>query len=384
MEDPKIFISYSHDSEEHKEWVLKLAEAVMDKGIDCILDQWDLELGSNLSKFMEKGMQGSDRVLVVCTAEYNSKANDRVGGVGYENTIVTSEIMLNMDTNKFIPVIRNVDDKIKTPRCLSERMYIDFTNEEGFLSNVDSLVSEIYGIKKKTKPILGNNPFEKNNNLPESTARVFFNNRFETTFPGVRGIEWFETKEAIDRLKLLFEDPIVFDDCDPFWWWRDGDLDIKKFTVISDDTVLIDDQEMRIGRIAAINTGSYYQSFVYIELLPSESTGVYGEYDCDVNIKESGYRREEYGIFKDHYITSSEYNDGAAIIDGKPVKLNGEAEVRVRYLSKYNLIIAPKDSPINNNDFILTRKTILNNILSGSDTLEKLVEAVKELPKNPR
>ena len=383
MEHPEIFISYSHDSEEHKEWVLKLAEALMAKGIDCILDQWDLELGSNLPKFMEKGMQGSDRVLVVCTAEYNSKANDGVGGVGYENIIVTSEIMLNMDTNKFIPVIRNVDSKIKTPLCLSGRMYVDFTNEEEFLSNVESLVYEIYGIKKKIKPRLGNNPFKKNNNLPASTPRVFFDERFSTTFPGVRGIEWFETKEAIERLHLLFEDPISFDDCNPFWWWRDGELEIRKFTVISDDTVLMDYLEMRVGKIAAINTGSYYQSFVYIELLPSESTGVYGEYDCDDHIKEIGYCSEEYGIFKGHYITRSEYDDGAAIIDGKPVKLNGEAEVRVRYLSKYNLIIAPQDSPINNNDFDSTRDAILNNILSGNDTLETLVEAVKKLPKNP-
>ena len=85
IKNPKIFISYSHDSEEHKEWVYRLATDLMGKGIDTVLDQWDLDLGANLSKFMENGLQESDRVLAVCTDKYIEKSNDGVGGVGYEN-----------------------------------------------------------------------------------------------------------------------------------------------------------------------------------------------------------------------------------------------------------------------------------------------------------
>ena len=42
---PKVFISYSWTSEAYKERVLKLAERLMDNGVDVILDQWDLSPG---------------------------------------------------------------------------------------------------------------------------------------------------------------------------------------------------------------------------------------------------------------------------------------------------------------------------------------------------
>lgn len=48
IEHPKVFISYSHDSEEHKEWVLELATNLRKHGIDVILDQWELAVGKDL------------------------------------------------------------------------------------------------------------------------------------------------------------------------------------------------------------------------------------------------------------------------------------------------------------------------------------------------
>lgn len=50
---PQVFISYSHDSLEHKQWVLELATRLRANGIDAILDQWDLKPGDDLPKFME-------------------------------------------------------------------------------------------------------------------------------------------------------------------------------------------------------------------------------------------------------------------------------------------------------------------------------------------
>ena len=39
----KVFVSYSHDDEKHKEWVYKLSCDLVKNGIDTILDQWDLK-----------------------------------------------------------------------------------------------------------------------------------------------------------------------------------------------------------------------------------------------------------------------------------------------------------------------------------------------------
>jgi len=50
---PTVFISYSHDSEEHKNWVLQLATRLRLNGVDIILDSWNLKLGSDIASFME-------------------------------------------------------------------------------------------------------------------------------------------------------------------------------------------------------------------------------------------------------------------------------------------------------------------------------------------
>jgi hypothetical protein len=48
MKIPKVFISYSHDSQEHKKWVLDLATRLRNNGVDAIIDQWELRAGDDL------------------------------------------------------------------------------------------------------------------------------------------------------------------------------------------------------------------------------------------------------------------------------------------------------------------------------------------------
>ena len=49
MSAPKVFISYSHDSAQHKDWVRSLASALRANGIDAVLDQWDLSPGQDMA-----------------------------------------------------------------------------------------------------------------------------------------------------------------------------------------------------------------------------------------------------------------------------------------------------------------------------------------------
>ena len=41
MESPTVFISYSHDSQEHADRVLDFSDKLVKDGIDCILDQYE-------------------------------------------------------------------------------------------------------------------------------------------------------------------------------------------------------------------------------------------------------------------------------------------------------------------------------------------------------
>ena len=42
-----VFISYSWDSEDHKDWVRELADCLASNGIDITLDQYDLQIGQD-------------------------------------------------------------------------------------------------------------------------------------------------------------------------------------------------------------------------------------------------------------------------------------------------------------------------------------------------
>lgn len=108
---PLVFLSYSHDSAEHKYWAGKLASALRENGVDVIFDQWDVGLGDDLPKFMERGVRESDRVLMVCTENYVTKADEGKGGVGYEAMVVTGELIEDLRTNKFVPIVRQQGDK---------------------------------------------------------------------------------------------------------------------------------------------------------------------------------------------------------------------------------------------------------------------------------
>jgi hypothetical protein len=390
MQTPKVFISYSHDDDEHREWVYRFACCLVENGVDVILDQWDIQLGSNILKFMEKGLTKSDRVLVICTDNYNKKSNEGLGGVGYEKNILTAELFCGQDTNKFIPCIRGVTALVKTPVCLGGRAYVDFTDESGFEANLKQLLHDLFGVPLKPKPALGENPFitQEKDTLPSTrgeSSTVFFSNRFCDSFPGVRGIQWFrDAHEAVKRLRLFFRDPFVFRESIPIWWWRSGDMHIDHFEELSPETVLLGRQELIIEELAAVNAGAYYQSFLYVKTKPSQPTGLYDLSSVKTQVEHWGYAREEFGIFRGQPISRAEYDDGSTIINGEVVDMNLECQLRVKYITPYNLIIAPLESPINNNRFDRQRVEMLNAVLRGETSLEALVEAVLQLPKRSR
>ena len=157
-EHPKVFISYSHDSSEHMQWVLKLGTKLRQKGIDAILDQWDLGLGDDLTLFIEHGIRDSDRVLVICTDQYVRKANAGEGGVGYEQMIVTAQLVHDLGTDKFIPIIRQASRQEKTPTFLGTRVYADFRDENEFDAEYEKLLRELYDKPAVEKAPLGGKP----------------------------------------------------------------------------------------------------------------------------------------------------------------------------------------------------------------------------------
>jgi TIR domain len=155
---PRVFISYSHDDERHKGWVLALANRLVANGVDVILDRWDLNLGSDLARFMESGLTDADRVLAICTEPYVERANRGVGGVGYEKMILTAQIMVDLSQDKVIPVMR-ANPNGALPVFLGTRVYIDFRDDTSYEQRYSALIRELHGLRVIARPPLGANPF---------------------------------------------------------------------------------------------------------------------------------------------------------------------------------------------------------------------------------
>ena len=158
MSIPKAFISYSHDSPEHKSWVLDLATWLRSSGVDAVIDQWDLRPGDDLAHFMETQLTAADRVLMVCTEKYVQKANAGIGGVGYEKMIVTAASLARIDSNKVIPLIRQAAGAA-LPTFLQTKLYLDFSRPDQFEFSFDELVRTLHNAPLYEKPPITKSPF---------------------------------------------------------------------------------------------------------------------------------------------------------------------------------------------------------------------------------
>ena len=158
MTPPRVFISYSHDSAEHKGWVLEFATTLRNRGVDAVLDQWDLKPGDDLPHFMETELARCDYVIMVCTETYVEKANAGQGSVGYKKMIVTSSLLSKIDNNIIIPIVRQTSSTT-LPTFLKSKVYINFSNDSEVEYALDELLRAILNAPLFEKPEIGANPF---------------------------------------------------------------------------------------------------------------------------------------------------------------------------------------------------------------------------------
>ena len=223
---------------------------------------------------------------------------------------------------------------------------------------------------------------------------VLFNYRMSSAFPGVRNLEWFtDSKIALGRLSIVLKSPLKFNNLNreftsqPIWIYRGySAFPIEEFEIIDKRKakcrIMFD--EILIDKIAIYHGDSYYRDFIYIETKPDKPTGLYYKNLEEIKecIERIGYCREEFAISKNRFVSREDYDDGATIIKGKPVELV-EPKLRTRYLSRYNFIIAPHNSPINNRDFDYYSNNLYNEILQGKFSFTDLFKTIIKLPKKP-
>lgn len=168
---PTCFISYSWDSEDHKDWVRRLAKRLQENGVKVALDQWDIHPGRDLPEYMETSIRESEFVLLVCTPQFAEKANLGKGGVGYEKSIVTGEIFFRSHApKKFVPILRIGDQLRSLPSYLKSRVFIDFRDAVLFEERLVELLRHIYNSPTYSPPPIGARPSFSNTRELASTS----------------------------------------------------------------------------------------------------------------------------------------------------------------------------------------------------------------------
>ncbi len=108
---PRVFISYSQDSDEHKQRVLELTQALRTDGVDAIVDQFVTAPDQGWPRWMADELAAAQFVLIVVSAAYRKKAEGQVPrgagrGVKWESHLTIQEIYdADARNHKFIPVL---------------------------------------------------------------------------------------------------------------------------------------------------------------------------------------------------------------------------------------------------------------------------------------
>ncbi|MGE0129980.1 MAG: SUMF1/EgtB/PvdO family nonheme iron enzyme [Blastocatellales bacterium] len=177
---PKVFISYSHDSHEHLDRVLALADRLRAEGIDCNLDQYEPAPAEGWPRWMDKQFKDADFILVVCTETYCRRFEGREEkgkglGVKWEGAIITDELYGNEAVNKrFIPVLFSADDAGHVPQRLQHFMRHLIAEQEGY----EELYRRLTNQPRVVKPPLGKlrsfEPVNKLRSLPPEERQQHF------------------------------------------------------------------------------------------------------------------------------------------------------------------------------------------------------------------
>jgi hypothetical protein len=142
---PSVFISYSWDSPAHRDWVARFAADLRSAQVDVILDRWHVQLGDDVTQFMEQAISRAEFVLLICTEKFAEKAAARLSGVGYEQAIVTSELLNTQPARgRFVCVLREGLPSLSIPRYMQSRLYVDLRDDVQYQAGIAQLLVHLF------------------------------------------------------------------------------------------------------------------------------------------------------------------------------------------------------------------------------------------------
>jgi peptidoglycan hydrolase-like protein with peptidoglycan-binding domain len=108
---PRVFISYSHDSDQHMERVLVLADRLRSDGVEAIIDQYVQSPAAGWPAWCAGEIRRANFVLMVCTETYRRRVDleeepGKGHGVLWEARLINQELYdAGSVSAKFVPVL---------------------------------------------------------------------------------------------------------------------------------------------------------------------------------------------------------------------------------------------------------------------------------------
>ena len=134
---PTSIVSYSHDSSEHDERVLRLAERLRRDGIDCEIDAYQVSPPDGWPGWMRRQLQERDFCIVVCTETYARRfAGDEAPGTGkgatWEGRLLRQILYEEGKNDRVIPVVFGPADIPHIPLELKDATRYDVSSDDGY------------------------------------------------------------------------------------------------------------------------------------------------------------------------------------------------------------------------------------------------------------
>jgi hypothetical protein len=143
---PRVFVSYSHESDQHAARVLELAQRLRSNAVDCWIDQFEQGPSQGFPRWMVQQIACADVVLLVCTDTYRRRFDGveergRGLGVNFEGYLILQELYdATMRHRKFIPILLPPATREHIPTALRGAQPFDIP------SSYDLLVDRIFNV----------------------------------------------------------------------------------------------------------------------------------------------------------------------------------------------------------------------------------------------
>jgi hypothetical protein len=164
LETPhRVFVSYSHDSTEHKAMVREFCTVLRrDAGIDVRLDQWDDDGRQDWSLWAQEQLREADFVVVIASPDYRRRAEglappDEGRGAQFEATMIRDQMTKNLaeQTRRILPVVLPGWSVDEIPAFLCPYSATHYVISELTLAGTAELRAAFDGVAAYPKPERG-------------------------------------------------------------------------------------------------------------------------------------------------------------------------------------------------------------------------------------